>query len=694
MSNPENRFMIDNLITKFKNECHADIDVSDSAETIFEKFVGYLVTCKYALDSRFSIRAICSGQKGGSSGLEMSIDSAAIVINGNVISNVDDLVSVNPNKMDVSYVFTQAKNEDYFKDIGGRYLKFITGVQNVLGRTTTDKKLTDALNSFIEVKNVIEGRESIEDDEGERINFTVDEDIRINTYYAIAGSEKGKDSALSGAGDQINTALSNISEMGGYVLNDAEMIGRETLGDLYKDVFESPAVSFNDDTLQVFKTDKTSRYGIKAIRFGYLPLGEYLKIIQDNKGNIRKNIFDENVRDYLNASRINGSIKKSLDNNFGKDLFFAMNNGVTIISRDTYPAKGSASLMQIKGYQIVNGCQTSNILHEYYSEKFKRLEKLRNELPETYRKIDPSVLEKTFLNDIFPGDSDNEDRNIDVEIFNNRSKIKEKIATIEKFYNEIKNIESSVCVPVRIIDTKEDDVIDLIVESTNTQNSVDKLELISRTQFNKELETYFEGMNNGSILYSRRKNQYRGKSDSQIIDSVHLLKAYAAIFSQSPHLSARHLGKLKDSAVKDSPSYFSAEHNHESYYLAARIFMDLTEWLRSERILLKYRRYRWHMIYAFSVCLDKNLRDKNKGGLLGSKMKLAVNSQKMKKIIDEYDSMSSQEDMSDLNEIFSKSKEVIDECIGIVRKDGIQENEINKDPSFYKKIYSSINKKN
>lgn len=689
MSNPENTFMINNLITKFKNECHADIDVSDSIDTIFEKFVGYLVTCKYASDSRFSIRAISSGQNAGKSGSEMSIDSAAIVINGNVISNVDDLVSVNPNKMNVSYVFTQAKNESYFKEIGGRLLKFITGIQTVLNSSSTDEKLTDALNSFIEVKNVIEGKESIEDDEGERISFTVDGDVSINLYYAISGSEKGKKSSLSGAGDQIDTALSNIREMDGYILKHAEMIGRETLGDLYKDVFESSPVSFNGDTLQVFKAGETSLYGINTIRFGYLPLGEYLKIIQDDRGNIRKNIFDENVRDYLDASRINRSIKKSLDNDFGKDLFFAMNNGVTIISRDTHSAIGSASLMQIKGYQIVNGCQTSNILHEYYSEKSKHLEKLRNELPEIYRKIDPSILENTFFNDIFPSDSDNGDGHVDAEIWNNRSEIKEKIGIIKKFYDDIKNIESSVCVPVRIIDTKKDDVIDLIVESTNTQNSVDKLELISRTQFNKELEAYFEGVNNGSLLYSRRKNQYSGKSDSQIIDSVHLLKAYAAIFSQAPHLSARYLGKLKDSAVKDNPLYFSVEHNHESYYLAARIFTDLTEWLRNERILLKYRRYRWHMIYAFTVYFDRILRDENESGILNSKIKLSQSSTKMKKIVDRYNRLFAEESNPSLNELFSKSRNIVDKSI-VAMKKKYQENEINKEPSFSSKIYNLI----
>ena len=123
MSNPENTLMIDNLIAKFKKERHKDINVNDSPATIFEKFVGYLVTCKYALDSRFSIKSICSGQNDSISGLEMSIDTAAVVVNGSVISSVDHLSTVNPNKMRVSYVFTQAKNEKTFKEIGGEIPK-------------------------------------------------------------------------------------------------------------------------------------------------------------------------------------------------------------------------------------------------------------------------------------------------------------------------------------------------------------------------------------------------------------------------------------------------------------------------------------------------------------------------------------------------------------------------------------------
>ena len=543
-------------------------------------------------------------------------------------------------------------------------------------RTKPDKKLTDALNNFIEIKNVIEGQEVIEDSEGDRIEFTFEGDIGINIFYAIAGSEKGKNSALSGAGDQISTALSNIS-INGYILNDAEIIGRETLKDLYMDVFESDPVAFKASTLQSSKMDRVSEYGINDIYFGYLPLGEYLKIIQDEKGNLRKNIFDENVRDYLDASKINKSIKESLNNDHGKDLFFAMNNGITIISRDTHAPKGIASLMKIRGYQVVNGCQTSNILHEYYREKIEPFNKMRAGLPDEYRSLNPDDLPKEFMKDYANFEESEQDI------------LRQKITAISEYYNDIKNIESSICVPVRIIDTKEDNVIDLIVESTNTQNSVDKLELISRTHFNKELETYFERMNDGSLLYSRRKNQHRGKSDSQIIDSVHLLKAYAAIFSQAPHLSARYLGKLKDSAVKDNPLYFSVEHNHESYYLAARIFTDLTEWLRNERILLKYRRYRWHMIYAFTVYFDRILRDENESGILNSKIKLSQSSTKMKKIVDRYNRLFAEESNPSLNELFSKSRNIVDKSI-VAMKEKYQENEINKEPSFSSEIYNLI----
>lgn len=121
-----------------------------------------------------------------------------------------------------------------------------------------------------------------------------------------------------------------------------------------------------------------------------------------------------------------------------------MNNGVTIIAKDVQAGQGTASTMKIDGYQIVNGCQTSNILHEYYTECLERLKNIKNGLPKEYVELEINDLSKRFTQDILKkrieGDAD---------------AISEKIDEALECSKDIEDIESSICVPVRIIETKK-----------------------------------------------------------------------------------------------------------------------------------------------------------------------------------------------------------------------------------------------
>ncbi|EHV1343017.1 AIPR family protein, partial [Salmonella enterica subsp. enterica serovar Amsterdam] len=64
--------------------------------------------------------------------------------------------------------------------------------------------------------------------------------------------------------------------------------------------------------------------------------------------------------DFQGENPVNKKIKLTLEN--GKfDLFSVLNNGVTIVSSSLTPAGNRFTL---RDYQVVNGCQTSHVLHE------------------------------------------------------------------------------------------------------------------------------------------------------------------------------------------------------------------------------------------------------------------------------------------------------------------------------------------
>lgn len=83
-------------------------------------------------------------------------------------------------------------------------------------------------------------------------------------------------------------------------------------------------------------------------------------ILKDQNGTPRKKLFEENVRDFLGVDvDVNSEIAETLSNADKKPRFGLMNNGVTIVASSVRPA---GQEIYIRDFQIVNGCQTSNIL--------------------------------------------------------------------------------------------------------------------------------------------------------------------------------------------------------------------------------------------------------------------------------------------------------------------------------------------
>ncbi|MCT6809785.1 MAG: AIPR family protein, partial [Staphylococcus epidermidis] len=97
--------------------------------------------------------------------------------------------------------------------------------------------------------------------------------------------------------------------------------------------------------------------------FAIMPIQEFFKIIIDEEdGNIRKGIFELNVRDFggVESNRVNQDIQATIDSD-NKESFGLLNNGVTIVGSSLQKVQGKYTL---KNFYIVNGCQTTNVLYE------------------------------------------------------------------------------------------------------------------------------------------------------------------------------------------------------------------------------------------------------------------------------------------------------------------------------------------
>lgn len=89
-------------------------------------------------------------------------------------------------------------------------------------------------------------------------------------------------------------------------------------------------------------------------------LQDYLQFLADEHGDLRRHIFDWNVRDYQGDVEVNKEIRQSLEDLDGPE-FWWLNNGITVIcSRATVVGKTYA----LDDVQVVNGLQTSHTVFD------------------------------------------------------------------------------------------------------------------------------------------------------------------------------------------------------------------------------------------------------------------------------------------------------------------------------------------
>ena len=90
-------------------------------------------------------------------------------------------------------------------------------------------------------------------------------------------------------------------------------------------------------------------------------LRDYEKFVTDEEGNLRRYIFDFNVRDFQRDSTVNKGIERTLRDNKKAD-FWWMNNGVTILAKNPTMSRNTLHLDDV---QVVNGLQTTHVVHKY-----------------------------------------------------------------------------------------------------------------------------------------------------------------------------------------------------------------------------------------------------------------------------------------------------------------------------------------
>ncbi|MBB6083831.1 AIPR family protein [Castellaniella defragrans] len=469
----------------------------------FEHFASFL-TVGRSLSEAFDTSDTVVG-----SGGDTGIDAIAIIVNGSLVDDdavIQEFVERN-GYLDVSFIFVQTERSSSFET--AKIGQFCYGVLDFfkdepsLPRSKEVTKLGKVMSAIYRQSSKFK-----------RGNPT------CRLYYVTTGVWTG-DAALEArrraATDDL-TAL-RIFRSVEFIPVDSEGIQR-----LNRESRNSVSREFDF----ALKAVVPNIEGVTESYVGLLPAPEFLRLVEDENHEILKGIFYDNVRDWQDFNVVNSEMRETLTSGATRSRFALMNNGVTVIAKTL---RTTANRFYIEDYQVVNGCQTSHVLHDQ-----------RDLLDET------------------------------------------------------------VMVPLRLIATRDDEVISSIVKATNRQTEVREEQLLALSDFQKKLETYFGAFpDDQRLYYERRSRQYNsvgGIEKTRVITPGGLIRAFASMFLQEPHRATRSYRRILDRVGSD---LFVPTDKLEPYYVAALASYRLEYLFRNQILPTEYRSARYEILLALRL---------------------------------------------------------------------------------------------
>jgi hypothetical protein len=273
-----------------------------------------------------------------STGKSKGIDAIAFSINNELITNSEKIDTYGKMSITVDVYFFQAKTSNSFDD-------------SELGN------FMDAVIDFLSENqqyNLERMKLSKEIYEKFKTKYRQIEDFRLHCFYVYLGDKQGQGTTLQVTKEKKETILKNLNIFSKIKI---DFVDQSTLFTKYKKAINPIEASFQCDNKTPLKNIKN----VAEAYIGFLPFSEFKNLIIDDKRDEIKNLFNDNLRDFLGLENsVNDGIKRTIEE--GKFTEFSLlNNGITVLADEN---KGKGNTLILKNYQIVNGCQTSNVLYE------------------------------------------------------------------------------------------------------------------------------------------------------------------------------------------------------------------------------------------------------------------------------------------------------------------------------------------
>ncbi len=302
----------------------------------FEHFSAYLITSSHYSES-FSSDDITVGAGG-----DCGIDCIAVITNGTIVTEpeeIDDLATTN-GYLDVTFIFAQAERSASFET--AKIGQFAFGVRDFFSETPQLPQ-NDKVQLYSRISKEV----------FERSRLFKKGNPQCMLYYVTTGKWTN-DQNLSVRRDG---ARKDVEDLGLFRKVGFECVDADWLQRLYRESQNAVAT----EIVFAQRTVIPEIPGVEQAYLGLLPASQFLKIVENDNSEVLTSIFYDNVRHWQDWNPVNTEMRETLGDAEASLYFPLLNNGVTIVARRVSP---TGNKFVLEDYQVVNGCQTSYVLHE------------------------------------------------------------------------------------------------------------------------------------------------------------------------------------------------------------------------------------------------------------------------------------------------------------------------------------------
>lgn len=323
--------LLDKIIEETSSKSLKSLKIGD----FFERFCAEQILKNYDLTTEEIEAGITDGSNDG------GIDGIYMFINGGLLKDCTELKYIKKESTLEMFIIT-SKHDSSFEQaaINSEY----TTINEFFDLSKANNELINPYNEHIlECRNLF-----------------------ISCYMHLATKLKGfkiryiyvSRGDSNNVGENVRTKSQQLIELTQYYFRNCEVdylfFGASELLELYRKKRE-----FDLDLPFCEQLSADSQKYIILCK-----LEDYYNFLKDEKGELKRYLFDSNVRDYNGLNKTNSDILQTLQNSDPVD-FWWLNNGITILSSN---AVNMGKFIKIENVQIVNGLQTSYTIFEHFQK--------------------------------------------------------------------------------------------------------------------------------------------------------------------------------------------------------------------------------------------------------------------------------------------------------------------------------------